>query len=288
MGANIDTIRAITCHRDYNRNCEYKDVYLKKEWIVMRLRWMIWAWPLCILLFTLAVTLITFVFPDNGARPAVIMAFLFVIPGMAVVRFFRIEDIAIELMLALALSFSIDAFTAGIVLYAGQWSQKNILSFLIGLCLSSAVAQLAIVRPTQTLVHPLNIRNVEEEGEKGGDMIIDLAKAPSSRQKAEKTRALIELAASLSKKNEDADITLELPKMPSPAPQNEDTEATINLKRKQINEDTETTINLKRKQINEDTETQAALFHQFQHVLQDDHEEKTISLDTSGLSSKKV
>src|SRR5450432_3441001 len=75
----------------------------------MRLRWIIWGWPLCILLFTLAVTLIAFVFPDSGARPAVIMAFLFVIPGMAVVRFFLIEDIAIELMLAIALRWAMVA-----------------------------------------------------------------------------------------------------------------------------------------------------------------------------------
>lgn len=237
----------------------------------MRLRWIIWAWPFCILLFTVAVTLITFMFPDIGARPAVIMAFLFVIPGMAVVRFFRIEDIAIELMLAIALSFAIDAFTAGIILYAGQWSPKNILSFLIGFCFSGAVAQLAIVRPTRTLVHPLAIWNVEEE--EGSDVIIDLAKAPSSRQKAEKTRAIIELATSLSKKNEDADITLELPKIPSPRLQNEDTE---------------TTIILKHRQINKDTEAQTALFHQFQQAQQDDAEEKTISLDSSELSSKKI
>jgi hypothetical protein len=265
----------------------------------MRLRWIIWGWPLCILLFTLAVTLIAFVFPDSGARPAVIMAFLFVIPGMAVVRFFLIEDIAIELMLAIALSFAIDAFTAGIILYAGQWSPKNILSFLIGFCFSGAVAQLAIVRPALTHVHPLAIWNVEEEGSK---VIIDLAKAPSSRQKAEKTRAIIELATSLSNKNEDVDIdvdiTLELAKIPSPNQQNEDAETTINLKHTQNedaettinlkhtqNEDAETTINLKHRQNTEDTETRTDLFHQFQQALQ---EEKTVSLDTSKLSSKKV
>jgi hypothetical protein len=286
----------------------------------MRLLWIIWGWPLCILLFTLAVTLIAFVFPDSGARPAVIMTFLFVIPGMAVVRFFRLEDIAIELMLAIALSFAIDAFTAGIILYAGQWSPKNILSFLIGFCFSGAVAQLALVRPAPTLVHPLALWNVEVEG---SEIIIDLAKAPSSRQKAEKTRAIIEMATSLSNKNEDTDITLELVKRPPvkqnedtditlelvkrppvkqnedtditlelvkrpPVKQNEDVETTINLKPRQINEDTETTINLKHGQNTEDTETRVALFHQFHQALQEDTEEKTISLDTSELSSKDV
>jgi hypothetical protein len=266
----------------------------------MRLRWIIWGWPLCILLFTLAVTLSTFLFPDIGARPVVIMTFLFVIPGMVVVRFFRIEDIAIELMLAIALSFAIDAFTAGIILYAGQWSPKNILSFLIGFCFGGAIAQLALVRPA--LIQPLTIRSVEEEE---GKMIIDLAKAPSSRQKAEKTREIIELANALSNQNEeeDTDITLELAKMPSSNQQNEhaettvnlkqkqdtqDTETTINLKQKQDIQDTETTINLKHRQNNENTEVQMALFLQFQQVLQEDSTEKTVSLDTSEVSSKEV
>jgi len=283
----------------------------------MRLRWIIWGWPLCILLFTLAVTLITFLFPGIGARPAVSMAFLFVIPGMTVVRFFRIKDIAIELMLAIALSFAIDAFTAGIILYAGQWSPKNILSFLIGFCFSGAIAQLAIVRPALTLAHPLALWNAEEEG---GEVIIDLAKAPSSRQKAEKTRALIEMATSLSKENEDdddTDITLELAKIP-PSRQNEDADATINLKHRQIIENDDTTINLKHRQIMEDDdatinlkhrqimedddttidlkhrqitkdiEMQTALFQQFRQALQEDSEEKTVSLDPSELSGKEA
>ncbi len=311
----------------------------------MRLRWITWGWPLCILLFTLAVTLLTFLFPDIGARPVVIMVFLFVIPGMAVVRFFRIEDIAIELMLAIALSFSIDAFTAGIILYAGHWSPKNILSFLIGFCFSGAIAQLVLVRPIQALAQPIVTWNAEEEGK----MIIDLAHASSARQKAGKTRAIIELANSLSHDDEDADITLEvakissfnlqdedvditleLAKMPSGEAQNEDADVTLEVAKissfkprnevvdatlalgkksslkaqnedadatlvlgkippfRQQNEDVERTINLKCQPDTENTELQAALLLQFQQALQEDTEEKTVSLDTSKLASKET
>jgi hypothetical protein len=293
----------------------------------MRLRWITWGWPLCILLFTLAVTLLTFMFPDIGARPVVIMTFLFVIPGMAVVRFFRIEDIAIEFMLAIALSFSIDAFAAGVILYAGHWSPQNILSFLIGFCFSGAIAQLVLVRPVLTLTQPLLTWNAQEQE---GKMIIDLAHASSSRQKAEKTRAIIELANSLSHhdedaditlevakissrkaqdedaditvelakipsrkaQDEDADITLEVAKIPSLKPKNGDADATVVLGKIPPsglqNEDAERTINLKRQPDTKNTELQTALLLQFQQALQEDTEEQTVSLDTSKLSRKET
>jgi hypothetical protein len=117
----------------------------------MRAPWLTWAWPIIILLSTSAVTLLIFWFPEEGIRPLVTMCFLFLIPGMTVVRFFRTSEVAVEWMLAIALSFAIDAFVAGIVLYAGQWSPTHIMSFLIGFCFSGAVAQLAIVRPTTPL-----------------------------------------------------------------------------------------------------------------------------------------
>lgn len=116
----------------------------------MRAPWFTWVWPISILLSTSAMTLLIFWFPEEGIRPLVVMGFLFLIPGMTVVRFFHTREAAVEWMLAIALSFVIDAFVAGIVLYAGQWSPTHIMSFLIGFCFSGAVAQLAILRPTTT------------------------------------------------------------------------------------------------------------------------------------------
>src|SRR5438876_7804001 len=102
----------------------------------MRAPWLTWRWPIIILLSTIAVTLLTFWFPEMELRPVVIMCFLFLIPGMTIVRFFHMGETAVEWMLAIALSFAIDAFVAGIILYARQWSPVHIMSFLIGFCFS--------------------------------------------------------------------------------------------------------------------------------------------------------
>src|SRR5437667_15454 len=79
-----------------------------------RVSWLMWLWPMIIMLSASAAGLVTFVFPGLVVRPAVVMWFLFVCPGMTVVRFFGLAENIIEWMLALALSFVIDAFIAGI------------------------------------------------------------------------------------------------------------------------------------------------------------------------------
>jgi len=110
-----------------------------------RVSWLMWLWPMIIMLSASAAGLVTFVFPGLVVRPAVVMWFLFVCPGMTVVRFFGLAENIIEWMLALALSFVIDAFIAGILLYAGWWSPIRILSILIGFCLIGTIIQLVVV-----------------------------------------------------------------------------------------------------------------------------------------------
>ena len=122
----------------------------------MRAPWLTWVWPIIILLSTLAVALITFLFPTVGIRPVVIMCFLFLIPGITVVRFFRTGETAVEWMFAIALSFAIDAFVDGIILYARQWSPTHIMSFLIGFCFGGAIAQLALLRPASAVAEPMS------------------------------------------------------------------------------------------------------------------------------------
>ena len=105
--------------------------------------WLTWLWPTIIMLSATAVGLVTFVFPGTVVRPALVMWFLFVCPGMTVVRFFRLAEPVIEWMLAFALSFAIDACVASILLYAGWWSPVRVLSILIGFCLVGVMMQLA-------------------------------------------------------------------------------------------------------------------------------------------------
>ena len=102
-----------------------------------------WVWPAVIICSAIAAGLVTFVITDTTVRPIIVMWFLFICPGMALVRFFRIHEPVVEWTLALALSFSIDAIVASMLLYAGRWSPTAILSILIGLSLAGAMVQLA-------------------------------------------------------------------------------------------------------------------------------------------------
>ncbi len=111
----------------------------------MRIPWKRWVWPAAIVLSTIAAGLVTFVPPGTMLRPALLMWFLFVCPGMTVVRFFRLSETVIEWTLALALSFAIDAFIAGILLYAGWWSPTRILGTLIVFCDIGVMMQLVVL-----------------------------------------------------------------------------------------------------------------------------------------------
>ncbi len=99
-----------------------------------------WLWPAIIILSAIAAGLVTFVFTSTALRPMIVMWFLFVCPGMAVVGFFRLGDV-VKWTLAVALSFAIDGIVAGIVLYAGRWSPTGILGILIGLSLGAGLVQ---------------------------------------------------------------------------------------------------------------------------------------------------
>ena len=100
-----------------------------------------WWWPLTLMLSIIAVGLVTFVFTDVVVRPVIVMWFLFVCPGMAVMRFLHLKEVITEWALALALSFSIDAIIASILLYAGMWSPNAILILLMAFCCCCVIGQ---------------------------------------------------------------------------------------------------------------------------------------------------
>jgi len=72
-----------------------------------------WLWPTIIIFSAVAAGLVYFVFTDTIVRPALVFWFLFVCPGMMVVRFLHLKDLVVEWTIALALSFAIDALVAG-------------------------------------------------------------------------------------------------------------------------------------------------------------------------------
>jgi hypothetical protein len=99
-------------------------------------------WPTIIILSALAAGLVNFVFPDMALRPVIVFWFLFICPGMTLVRFLHLKEPVVEWTLAIALSFAIDAIVAAIQLYAGKWSPAVTLSILIGFSLVGAIVQL--------------------------------------------------------------------------------------------------------------------------------------------------
>jgi hypothetical protein len=104
----------------------------------------LWLWPAIIILSTVAAALVTFVITDTVVRPFIVLWFLFVCPGMALVRFFRLDDLVVEWILALALSFAVDAIVAGILLYSGRWSPAGTLEILMGIGLGGTVLQIGL------------------------------------------------------------------------------------------------------------------------------------------------
>lgn len=111
-----------------------------------------WLWPTIIILSAIAASLVTFIIPDTPLRPIVVMWFLFICPGMALVRFFRLNQPIVEWILALALSFAIDALLAGIQLYTGRWSPTATLEIVIGLSLGGAFMKLRTMHSTTRLL----------------------------------------------------------------------------------------------------------------------------------------
>lgn len=107
-------------------------------------------WPTIIICSALAALMAMLVFPGTILRPALIIWFLFICPGMALVRFLHLKELVDKLALALALSFSIDGIVAGIYLYAGHWSPAEI---LITLAITSIVAVVIEVTNVHVFVY---------------------------------------------------------------------------------------------------------------------------------------
>jgi hypothetical protein len=85
--------------------------------------------------------------PHSPLRLAVILWFVLVCPGMAVVRLLAVNDAATELALAVALSIALAMAAGGIALYSGLWAPGATLAILIAFTVGAAVAPLGRARP---------------------------------------------------------------------------------------------------------------------------------------------
>lgn len=106
-----------------------------------------WLWPTINLLTTLMTSVIVFVVPATPFQPYLVMGFVCFCPGMALVRFLRLNDLAVELSLAVALSLSVASIVAGAFLYAKHWSPLDTLTTLVLLTLTCSIAQLIMQLP---------------------------------------------------------------------------------------------------------------------------------------------
>ena len=75
-------------------------------------------------------------------RGPVVLAFLLVGPGMALVHPLRLRDRLAELCLAVALSVALDTVLASAFLYAGDWWPEGTLAALIAVAVLGAVDDL--------------------------------------------------------------------------------------------------------------------------------------------------
>ena len=103
-------------------------------------------WPTVIAASALAALGVTYAGIGTPLRPLVALWFLAVCPGMALVRLLGLRDLLSELVLAIAVSLSLETIVASIMIYAGRWSPQLSLDVFVGIALVGAGAQALLRR----------------------------------------------------------------------------------------------------------------------------------------------
>jgi len=106
-----------------------------------------WLWPAIILCSAVASGLLFFLELASSFRLLTTLWFLLVCPGMAFVRLFQFDETYYEWTLAIALSISLDAIVACILLYTGAWSIELGLWIMILTSLLGAILQIFALPP---------------------------------------------------------------------------------------------------------------------------------------------
>lgn len=102
-----------------------------------------YAWPVLILIWAAATALVVFADILPAVRPAVVIGFMLICPGMALIRLLRISDTLHEMVFAIGLSLAIDSALASLMLYAGAWNPDRSVAYLIILSVVGALFQIA-------------------------------------------------------------------------------------------------------------------------------------------------
>ena len=99
----------------------------------------------CVTLSALAIVLVLFD-ANTVVRAPVVLTFLLLCPGLAIVRLIGISDVATEWSVAVALSFSLDGLVALIQAYTANWNPTGALLVLTGITLAAIAIDLLLHR----------------------------------------------------------------------------------------------------------------------------------------------
>jgi hypothetical protein len=100
------------------------------------------AWPCAMIGAAILVGVVAFMLPLGPLRPLLVVPFLLVCPGMALVHRLHLAEWWIELMLAIGISIVLDTLLATAMVYAGVWSPKLLLAVLVWLSLVAGIQEL--------------------------------------------------------------------------------------------------------------------------------------------------
>ena len=99
----------------------------------------------CVTLSALAIVLVLFD-ANTVVRAPVVLTFLLLCPGLAIVRLIGISDVTTAWSVAVALSFSLDGLVALIQAYTANWNPTGALLVLTGITLAAIAVDLLVHR----------------------------------------------------------------------------------------------------------------------------------------------
>lgn len=82
--------------------------------------------------------------PDGPFRSAVILPFVLMLPGTALVRLLNVGEPLLELTLGVALSVALATLAAMATLYAEAWSPDAVLTLLVEVTIAAVLIELLI------------------------------------------------------------------------------------------------------------------------------------------------
>jgi hypothetical protein len=100
------------------------------------------SWPVVILLSAAAAVEAVVVDASPAVRVPLLLWFLGLCPGLALIRLLRLDDPVWEVSLSVALSLSLLIAITTVMIYTGRWSPTIALFVLAGISAVGALAQL--------------------------------------------------------------------------------------------------------------------------------------------------